>query len=221
MSADATCSTMESYSNSSARVPESSGNSEDRLQRRRERERARRASDTAEQREERLRVRRARDRARRAAQTAEERDARLRQIRDNRRQSLATESEEERAVRLQQMRDRLASETERAEQEAIRQSVQERQSNLPSTVAWPPACETPINEFRTEGYISCAFPTLFRTGAADFVAPRACAVTIGNYLKHLLMYEDRRFARHPRFCYFALNTAMRWRALQTGRIYVR
>ena len=59
-----------------------------------ERERARRASETAEQREERLRVRRARDRARRAAQTAEERDARLRQIRDNRRQSLATESEE-------------------------------------------------------------------------------------------------------------------------------
>ena len=57
------CSTMESYSNSSARVPESSGNGEDRLQRRRERERARRASETAEQREERLRVRRARDRA--------------------------------------------------------------------------------------------------------------------------------------------------------------
>ena len=57
-------------------------------------------------------MRRARDRARRATQTAEERDARLRQIRDNRRQSLATESEEERAVRLQRMRDRLASETE-------------------------------------------------------------------------------------------------------------
>ena len=113
----------ESYSNSSARVPESSGNREDRLQRRRERERAHRASETAEQREERLRVRRARDRARRAAQTAEERDARLRQIRDNRRQSLATESEEERAARLQQVsanqRHRLASESE--EERAARQ----------------------------------------------------------------------------------------------------
>ena len=59
------------------------------------------------------------------------------------------------------------------------------------------------------------------TGAADFVAPRARAVTIGNYFKHLLMYEDGRFARHPRFCYFALNTEMRLRTLQTGRIYVR
>ena len=109
------CSIMESYSNSSARVPESSGNREDRLQRRRERERAHRASETAEQREERLRVRRTRDRARRAAQTAEERDARLRQIRDNRRQSLASESEEERAARQQQMsanqHHRLAAET--------------------------------------------------------------------------------------------------------------
>ena len=41
----------------------------------RERERARRASETAEQREERLRARKARDRARGAAQTAQERDA--------------------------------------------------------------------------------------------------------------------------------------------------
>ena len=35
------------------------------------------------------------------------------------------------------------------------------------------------------------------------------------------MYADGRFARHPRFRYFALNTEMRWRALQAGRIYVR
>ena len=52
-------------------------------------------------------------------------------------------------------------------------------------------------------------------GAADFVAPRPLAVTVGNYI---LMYADGRFARHPRFRYFALNTEMRWRALQAGRI---
>ena len=55
-------------------------------------------------------------------------------------------------------------------------------------------------------------------GPADFVAPRPLAVTVGNYL---LMYADGRFARHPRFRYFALNTEMRWWALQAGRIYVR
>ena len=34
------------------------------------------------------------------------------------------------------------------------------------------------------------------------------------------MYGEGRFAKHPRFRYFALNTEMRWRALQTGRVYI-
>ena len=100
--------------------------------------------------------------------------------------------------------------------------MQERQPHqqqvAPPTVSWPPNSATPINEFNTECYISCAFPALFPTGAADFVAPRPLAVTVGNYFKHLLMYVDGRFARH---LYFALNTEMRWWALQAGRIYVR
>ena len=111
------------------------------------------------------------------------------------------------------------------EQETIRQSVQERQSDqqpvATPTLSWPPSGAIPINEFTTEGYMSCAFPTLFPTGDADFVAPWPLTVTIGNYFKHLLLYKDGRFARHPRFRYFALNTEMRWRALQAGRIYVR
>ena len=102
------------------------------------------------------------------------------------------------------------------EQQAIQQSVL---SSSP-TMNWPTSTGSPINEFTTEGYISCAFPTLFPTGAADFVAPRQRSVTIGNYCKHLMLYHDQRFAKHPRFRYFALNTVMRHRALQTGRIYV-
>ena len=106
------------------------------------------------------------------------------------------------------------------EQQTIRQSVQQPTST-PPTVPWPSVGGSPINEFRTEGYITCAFPTLFPTGAADFVAPRARTVTVGNYFKHLMLYHDGRFAKHPRFRYFALNTEMRHRALQAGRIYVR
>ena len=79
----------------------------------------------------------------------------------------------------------------------------------------------PINEFTTEGYFSCAFPTLFPTGAGDFSGQRQNQVTIGNYLKHLTMYDDNRFTKHPRFRFFGLNTEMRWRALQTGRVYVK
>ena len=55
------------------------------------------------------------------------------------------------------------------EQETIRKSVEERQSlqpaETPPVVMWPPSGGTPINEFKTEGYMSCAFPTLFPTGA--------------------------------------------------------
>jgi len=46
-------------------------------------------------------------------------------------------------------------------------------------------------------------------------------ITIASYFKHLMLYQDQRFATHPRFRYFTLNTQMRHQALQTGRIYVR
>ena len=36
-----------------------------------------------------------------------------------------------------------------------------------------------------------------------------------------MLYADGRFAKHLRFHFFALNTKMRWRALQVGRIYVK
>ena len=36
-----------------------------------------------------------------------------------------------------------------------------------------------------------------------------------------MRYDDDRFARHPRFRYFALNSEMRWRALQAGRVYIK
>ena len=110
---------------------------------------------------------------------------------------------------------------QQTEQDTVRQSIQERQSSSTSTLMWPTIGGTPINEFTTEGYFSMAFPTLFPTGAADFLGQRCNQVTIGNYFKHMLMYEDGRFARHPRFRFFALNTEMRWRALQAGRIYIR
>lgn len=112
------------------------------------------------------------------------------------------------------------------EQENIRRSFEQPQSNqsasLSSTpISWPLVLGTPVNEFTTEGYFSCAFPTLFPTGAADFLGQRQRRITVGKYFKHLMMYHDGRFAKHPRFRFFALNTEMRWRALQLGRIYVK
>ena len=100
----------------------------------------------------------------------------------------------------------------------MRKSLHERTPT--EAIPWPPRGDTPVNEFTTEGYISCAFPTLLPTGAGDFLAPRLHAITVCNYFKHLMLYDNGQFAKHPRFRYFALNTEMRWRALQTGRIFV-
>ena len=71
--------------------------------------------------------------------------------------------------------------------EAVKKSIQERQKSADqTTVPWPHRADTPVNEFNTEGYMSCAFPTLFPTGAGDFLAPRERVVTVGNYFKHLV-----------------------------------
>ena len=109
----------------------------------------------------------------------------------------------------------------RAEQETVEQSLQDLQSGSSHTLIWPTIGGAPTNEFTTEGYFSMAFPTLYPTGAADFLGQHCNQVTIGNYFTHLLKYGDGRFARHPHFRFFALNTEMRWRALQAGRIYVK
>ena len=62
----------------------------------------------------------------------------------------------------------------RTEQEVFQESVRERKSSSssnpsPVTLMWP---FIPINEFTTEGYFSCAFLTLFPTGAGDFSGQR-------------------------------------------------
>ena len=107
-----------------------------------------------------------------------------------------------------------------SEQQTIHQSII-GQPTMQQYVNWPTTDANPINEFTTEGYMACAFPTLFPQEIADFLAPRQRMVTIANYCKHLMMYHDQRFAKHPHFRYFPLNTIMRHRALQTGRIYVQ
>ena len=71
---------------------------------------------------------------------------------------------------------------QKTEQETVQQSLQYLQSGSSHTLMWPTIGSAPINEFTTEGYFSMAFPTLFPTGAADFLGQRCNQVTIGNYI---------------------------------------
>ena len=88
----------------------------EKLRRRRERERAHRAAETAQEKEERLRKLRLRDRDSSAAQNTEQRQVTLDHVRDCQRQRLSSETDHQREDRLQRTRDsqnrRLSSETE-------------------------------------------------------------------------------------------------------------
>ena len=97
----------------------------------------------------------------------------------------------------------------------------DRVQNDNTPLMWPEIDGAPINEFQTSGYMARAFPTLYPYGRRDLRSERIRDVKPAEYFKHLIWYKDGRFARHTRWRYFALNSIMRWRALQEGRVYVR
>lgn len=88
-------------------------------------------------------------------------------------------------------------------------------------INFPTLSESPVNEFDTAGFIVMAFPSLFPTGEADFKQARRTTVTLKEYFEHLMLYDDRRFARDPRFRYFGLNMLMRHQTISNSRICVR
>ena len=85
----------------------------------------------------------------------------------------------------------------------------------------PALASTPINEHDTGlELLLQAFPFLFPQGFADIHATRPWAVKEFEYFKYLIRYKDGRFARHPRFLYFAFNMTMRWRTKRLANYYV-
>ena len=83
-------------------------------------------------------------------------------------------------------------------------------------LSWPSSGE-PLSEFTTEGLFTKAFPVLFPLGRADFSLPRRKSLALYEWVKHLMRYRDPRFARHPRFRFFALNLIFRHRAMGRGK----
>jgi hypothetical protein len=106
------------------------------------------------------------------------------------------------------------------EDDAINEAIARMQAKT-TPIEWPNINGTSVNEFRTPGYITRAFPTLYPYGNADLHAERIRDVKPAEYFQHLLKYKDGRFARHTRWRYFALNSQMRWKVLQEAKVYVK
>lgn len=87
-------------------------------------------------------------------------------------------------------------------------------------ILWPSIGKKPVNEFGSPGYISMAFPHLFPYGLADYSMPRSQKVSLKEYIQHLMLFHDGRFAKDERFRYFMMNSEMRWTSLNAGSIFV-
>jgi len=112
---------------------------------------------------------------------------------------------------------------EKHEHEIIKDKLAEK------TVSWPPIQKEPFNEYGTPFLATMAFPTLFPDGKGDPTSPNLNRdVPFNRAIKHLLKFGEfkngqwnYRFAKHPRFSYWALNMIQRKRTLQQGSIFIK
>ena len=111
------------------------------------------------------------------------------------------------------------------DQDAIRSAVDGQ-----DPLEWPSVTGNSINEFKTAGLASMAFPTLFPYGKGDPTNQgRKRAVSLADSFKHLMKYADQetdgrfrwRFASHARFPYWALNMKHRHQLLSQANIYLK
>ena len=77
---------------------------------------------------------------------------------------------------------------------------------------------TPLSEYGSNIAIN-AFPTLFPTGKGGFDEPRQHKVSEKDWANYLLQLHGGRFARHPHFRYWALNTIMRHETKKASKWY--
>ncbi|KAL7290849.1 hypothetical protein TKK_0015583 [Trichogramma kaykai] len=82
----------------------------------------------------------------------------------------------------------------------VQSADQEQYINKELQLPYPTCEKKPLNEFESEGIHS---------------------ITCLNYFKFLMCYKDGRFAKDPRFRYFALNTILRHNAITQSNLYVK
>lgn len=94
---------------------------------------------------------------------------------------------------------------------------------------WPSIQNKPFNEYTTPYLATMAFPTLFPDGKGDPTNPSLNRhVPFSQSIKHLLKFGEflggkwvYRFAKHPRFSYWALNMIQRKRTLQQSSVFIK
>jgi hypothetical protein len=96
-----------------------------------------------------------------------------------------------------------------------------RQPRRKPHMSMPTPDQTPLSEFnKSHPLLSWAFPSLYPQGRAEFVDNRMREATYPEYVRHLLLYKDGRFAQHPRWRYVVFNTMMRTKVNEKAGFFV-
>ena len=85
----------------------------------------------------------------------------------------------------------------------------------------PRRSKLPLSEFKSKGYMTLAFPTLFPNGCGYFEELRDKPIKWEVWSQHLMRFYDGRFVTHRRFPHFLLNTHERSVAIQRSGIFVK
>ena len=115
-------------------------------------------------------------------------------------------------------------EQQEQEIEAVRNQLS---ANEP--MPWPAIESEPLNEYQISHLATMAFPTLFPDGKGDPTNQSILRnVPLQERIKHLLKFAEfidgkwvYRFAKHPRFSYWAFNMLHRKRILQQSGIFIK
>ena len=93
--------------------------------------------------------------------------------------------------------------------------------NLSDTMNFPYVSDIPCNEFDESERIFCkAFPWLFPGGVGD-IHDFNNKLSIEDWLKKLILYEDGRFAADKGFCFYGLNYLQRRKNMDQGSYYIK
>lgn len=115
----------------------------------------------------------------------------------------------------------LTSEAHDALIRSLKKTAEESERHVP-VLDWPQTSTEPLSEFNDSCKIfTNAFPHLYPGGIGDVNDEnRNKQVQVSDWAKHLLFYEDGRFARDPVWPFFAMNYVQRRRNVQSGNYFV-
>ena len=78
----------------------------------------------------------------------------------------------------------------------------------------------PLNELKTQGFFTMAFPTVFINGSCDITIPKLVEINFSKFIEHIYFTQDNRVSKHPYLKFVLLNLRLRKQALTQGSYLV-